>query len=176
MRNAIRKTVGALFCCLLLMGGAVHAQMREHAEASITLRLAAPPSVVFPLFGPVREAEWSPHWNPQILFPSDRAQVAGSVFTTKHGDSEAIWVMDTYDEKALRLAYVTVWPGMCVSRLEIALKSGANGTTEASVTYRYTALSEAGNEFVKDSAKEFPSEREHWEHAINHRLAELKEK
>lgn len=142
----------------------------------MTLRLESPPSIVFPLFGPVREAEWSPHWNPKFIFPAEKSQVAGAVFATKHGEGEAVWVMDTYDETALRIAYVVVWPGMCVTRLEIALKAGADNTTEASVTYHYTALSEAGDEYAKESAKNFPGEREHWEHAINHRLAEMKEK
>jgi hypothetical protein len=41
-----------------------HAQTRADAEASITIDLEAPPSVVLPLFGPSREAEWAHGWNP----------------------------------------------------------------------------------------------------------------
>jgi len=41
------------------------------------------------------------------------------------------------------------------------------------VTYRQTALSEAGDQYVKDFASHFPEERDHWEQAISQRLREL---
>jgi|ERR1700690_810921 len=170
------KMAALVILCALAMAGVAEAQTREHADASITLRLAAPPSVVFPLFGPVREAEWSPHWNPQFLFPKEKSQVAGAVFTTREDEGEAVWVMDIYDEPTLRITYVILLPGTCVARLEIVLKPGADNTTEASVTHHFTALSEAGDKYVKENAKRFPDERQHWEHAINQRLAEMKEK
>ena len=162
----------ALMLIACLACGA-QAQTREHAETSIVLRLPAPPSAAFPLFGPVRESEWSPHWNPRILFPTDQRQLAGSVFTTSHGADEAVWLMDTYDERALRIGYVIVRPGMYATRLDIALKAAADQTTEATVTYRQTALSEAGDSYVKDFARDFPSQRDHWERAVTHRLLEL---
>ena len=174
MRNSIKKIGGVAIFALLFMEGLTQAQTREHADASIAIRLAAPPSVVFPLFGPVREGEWSPHWNPKFLFPAEKSQVAGAAFTTREDEGEAVWVLDIYDEATLRITYVIVLPGVCVARLEIALKPGANNTTEASVTHHFTALSEAGDKYVKENAKSFPDEREHWEHAMNHRLAELK--
>jgi hypothetical protein len=176
MQNTINKIGRVLIFCLVFTGGLAHAQTREHADASITVRLAAPPAVVFPLFGPVREAEWSPHWNPKFLFPAEKSQVAGAVFTTQEGEGEAVWVMDIYDEPTLRITYVIVLPGTCVARLEIVLNPGPNNTTEAFVTHHFTALSEAGDKYVKENAKSFPDERDHWEHAINHRLAEMKEK
>src|ERR1035438_2564551 len=69
------------------------AQSREHAEGGFTLRLSWPPSVVFPLFGPIRESEWSPHWNPTMLYPPDRVQKAGSVFTTREHDQDVVWIL-----------------------------------------------------------------------------------
>ena len=149
------------------------AQTREHAETSIVLRLPALPVAAFPLFGPARESEWSPHWNPRILFPPDQRQLAGTVFTTSQGADEAVWLMDTYDERALRIGYVIIRPGMYATRLDIALKAAADQTTVATVTYRQTALSDAGDRYVKEFARDFPSERDHWEHAISRRLLEL---
>jgi hypothetical protein len=187
MRGNKKFAAGIMWCCVFaaaMLPATAHGQAQEtaqavaraHADTSMTLRLAAAPAVVFPLFGPVREAEWSPHWNPKILFPVEKEQVAGTVFTTKHGDGEAVWVMDTYDPAGLRIVYVIVVPGMVATRLEISLKAGAKDTTEAVVAYHYTALSEAGDEFVRENAKDDPGEREHWEHALNRRLAEMKEK
>jgi Polyketide cyclase / dehydrase and lipid transport len=148
-------------------------QTREHAHVSITLRLAAPPAAVFPLFGPVRESEWAPHWNPTILYPPGRSQSAGEVFTTRQHDHDVVWVLTTYDDAALRIAYVIVRPNISASQLDIALKPIGEKETEATVTHRVTSLSEDGDSFVKEFAAEFPLEREHWEQAISNRLREL---
>ena len=158
---------------LACLGGAACAQTREHAETAIVIHLPAPPAAVFPLFGPVRESEWSPHWNPQMIFPTDKRQLPGSVFTTGHDSDEAVWLMDTYDEAALRIGYVILRPGKTATRLDIALKSKPDHTTEATITYRLTALSEAGDQAVKEFARSFPSQRDHWEQAVTHRLREL---
>jgi hypothetical protein len=144
------------------------AQEHAHAEAAMTLHLNAAPSTVFPLFGPVREAEWAHGWNPAMLYPSDRVQVAGSVFTT----GKLIWILTEYDESALRLSYAVVDPGVAAEQLEIVLKLSGSAT-EATVTHRWTALSESVNSRVANWAREFPAQREHWEHAINQRLQEL---
>lgn len=161
------------FGVVLMMACAAIGQTREHAQASITLRLPAQPSVVFPLFGPVRESEWAPHWNPTILYPPGRSQSAGAVFTTKQHDRDVVWVETSYDEAALRIGYVIVRPGISASQLDIALKPIGDQETEATVTHRVTSLSEEGDRFVKEFAAEFPTERDHWEQAISGRLHEL---
>jgi hypothetical protein len=148
-------------------------QTREHAQASITLRLPAPPADVFPLFGPVREAEWAPHWNPTILYPPDRSQSAGAVFTTKQHDHDVVWVLTGYEEAALRIGYVIVRPGISASQLDIALKPIGEKETEATVTHTLTSLSDDGDSFVKEFAAQFPLERDHWQQAISARLREL---
>ena len=163
--------IAALACCLASDAGA---QARQHADTSIVLRLPAPPAVVFPLFGPVREAEWSPHWSPRMLYPEGQSQTAGSVFTTTQHGQEVVWVLAIYDAAALHVGYVIVWPGMCATQLDIVLKALPDNETEAAVTYRQTAISEAGDEYVKDFAGHFPSQREHWQQAISNRLQELK--
>jgi hypothetical protein len=142
----------------------------EHAETSIAFSLPASPAIVFPLFGPVRESEWSPHWNPHFLYPATPAQQQGAVFTT--GDET--WTLATYDPAALRIVYLIVWPGMRLTELDIALKPAAQKTSQVSITYRETALSDAGNKSVKSFAAEFPSQRDHWQRALTHRLDELK--
>ena len=163
--------IGAVLIACLCCGGS--AQTREHAEASIVLRLPAPPSVVFPLFGPVRESEWAPHWNPTILYPPDRSQKAGSVFTTRQHGQDEVWVLTTYDETALQIRYVIVSEGQNAAQLDISLKAIGAKETEATVTHRLTSLSEEGDGYVKDFAVQFPLERDHWEHAISARLREL---
>jgi len=155
------------FLALAFLALAIQAETRRHAETTITFPLPAPPAAALPLFGPVRETEWEPHWNPQFLYPAGGSQQAGAVFTTKHGDTDAVWTLATYDESALRVAYVIVWPGMCLTKLDIELKPAPNHTSEATVTYRQTALSEAGDRFVQNFADHFPAQRDHWRDAIS---------
>ena len=164
-------SLGAILLGTLV--SSVFAQSREHAEASIRLRLPAPPSVVFPLFGPIRESEWAPHWNPTMLYPLDGSQQAGAVFTTRQHDQDVVWVLTTYDESAFQIRYVIVRPGKNAGQLDISLKALNGKETEATVTHRLTSLSEGGDGYVKDFAREFPLERDHWEQAISGRLREL---
>jgi hypothetical protein len=167
MNYSIGGILIACLCCL------ASAQTREHAEASIVLRLPAPPAVVFPLFGPIRESEWAPHWNPTILYPLDRSQKAGMVFTTRQHGQVVVWVLTTYDETAFQIRYVNVSEGQNAAQLDISLKAIGEKETEATVTRRLTSLSEEDDGIVKDFAGQFPLERDHWEHAISARLREL---
>jgi hypothetical protein len=167
------RLAALLVSCLALSSAS--AQSREHAEAAFTLRLPASPSVVFPLFGPIRECEWSPHWNPTLLYPGDRIQKAGAVFTTREQDQDVIWILTVYDEAALRISYVIVSPQRTAALLDIALKAVGGRETEATVTHRWTALSEASDSRMKYFASEFPLERDHWQQAITRRLRELTE-
>jgi hypothetical protein len=145
------------------------AEARLHTEASITIHLNARPTEAFPLFGPVRESEWSPHWHPQILYPADKRQEAGAVFTV----GESVWILTTYDPAALRVSYAVTTPGHDVRQIEITLKPLSGSGTEATVTYRWTSLATAHDRDVEESARHFPLQREHWEQSINARLKEL---
>ena len=161
---------------LVCVAGPAAAQPRQHAESNITFDLPAAASTVLPLFGPVREGEWAPDWNPQFVYPAEKKQTAGAVFTTRQHDSDLVWMLITYDEAALRVEYVIIWPGMCATRLDIALKPLDARSSRASVTYRRTSLSEHGDEYVRNFAEHFPSQREHWQQAVSKRLRELENK
>jgi hypothetical protein len=149
------------------------AQTRQHAESTIVIHLQAPPARALPLFGSVREAEWAIGWNPNLIYPENRTQIAGSVFTTGKEGKETVWVMTEYDPEKLRVGYVFVEPGVSANQIEIVLKELGDDATEASITYRRTALSVDGDGYVAKFASEFPGQREHWEHAINARLKEM---
>ena len=132
------------------------------------LDLAAPADSVFPLFGPVREAEWAPGWEPHFIAPETPAQTAdGAVFTTPGEHGETIWVMTTYDPRQRRVAYVIVTPGSHVAELWIQVASQGSARARADVTYRYTALGTPGNAAISHFLDTWPSRQHHWEHAIN---------
>ena len=159
----------------LLLASFVQAETRVHAEASITIDLNAPPAVVLPLFGPIREAEWAHGWNPAMLFPTDGRQPAGSVFTTDNLGTDIVWVLARFDERALEVEYVQVLPKKWAGQILIQLKPSGQGHTQATVTYKRTALSPEADQGVQAFASHFPNQRDHWESAINERLHAMTE-
>jgi hypothetical protein len=148
---------------------------RVHTEASITIDLEAAPAVVLPLFGPVREAEWAHGWSPVMLYPSDGRQLAGSVFTTDDKSTEVVWIMTRFDERALEVGYVQVLPKVWAGEILIRLKESGHGRTQATFTYRRTALSPGADHGVEAFGQHFPQQREHWQNAINQRLRAIAE-
>ncbi len=143
---------------------------RESRTFHLSLHGAA--DAVFPLFGPVREAEWSPGWAPRFVFPAAPAQGEdGAVFTTDGGDSAAsVWVMNEYDVARRRVRYTVFHPGVSVGEITIAVAPAGAAAATADVAYRLTALSPTGNEAVAKWVAHFPHMAPHWETAINARL------
>jgi hypothetical protein len=168
----MRYTILFLFIPLAALG---QAQVRVHAEASMTIDLEAAPAVVLPLFGPVREAEWAHGWSPIMLYPTDGRQMAGSVFTTEGKRTDVIWIMTRFDERALEVDYVQILPKVWAGEILIRLKEAGPGRTQAVVTYRRTALSPEADQGVAGFGQHFPQQRDHWESAINQRLRAMVE-
>ncbi len=136
------------------------------------LSLHGPAAAVFPLFGPVREAEWAVGWEPKFIAPVPAAQNPdGAVFTTRgRGGDDNIWVMTTYDPVECRVAYVVVRPGLVTCEIRIHVVAFGPAASSAEVWYRYTALTAAGNDFIERWLAHFPAEAPHWEDALNGRL------
>jgi hypothetical protein len=140
----------------------------SHAAASIELHLNASADAAFPLFGPVRESEWAPEWSPVWIYPSAPLQSAdGAVFTTTHHAGVATWVMTVYDTDKRTVEYVNFIAGRRVTQISITVWPDTVATSIARVSYRVTALSHEGGEFVAHFAKNFPGEGPHWEKAVN---------
>jgi len=128
---------------------------------------------VFPFFGPVREKEWAPGWNPQIVFPIGPEIAEGMVFTVQQDKNGiAYWMVTRFDPATHTIAYANVIPGLLAVRIQIACRAAGDQQTDVTVTYQHTALSDAGNQIVEqldDKASE--AKMAHWQHAINHLLA-----
>jgi len=144
----------------------------ERVTVSQTITLAAEPGVVFPLFTPLGEKAWAAGWEPRPLFPADGAAQVGAVFTTNHPpQGESIWTMTAYDPASLHLAYLRVTPGVQVALIAVQCEDLHDGTTRATITYTFTALSAAGNEKLAQVAAHHQHDLASWEHIINFYLA-----
>jgi hypothetical protein len=144
----------------------------SHVERTHAIRLHAGPHEVFPLFDPLGERLWAPGWEPHFLYPQPGKPEAGAVFTTRQDRGQAvIWTIAALDGAGQRIEYLRVTPEEQLARIAIRCAELPDGTTEARVTYSFTALAEAGNAFVLGYTDAHHRERiAGWERAINHYL------
>jgi hypothetical protein len=144
----------------------------KHVERTHTIHLSARPSEVFPLFDPLGERLWAPGWEPQFLYPAAEHPEAGAIFVTpQHSGPTVIWAITALDHQGRRIEYLRVTPEEQLARIVITCAGLPDGTTEARVTYAYTALAERGNAFIEGYTDEYHRERlAGWEQAINHFL------
>lgn len=140
---------------------------------SFTIVLHATVADATPLFGPVREIEWTPEWAPQFLHPAGGAQRGGVVFTTTTSTGrEQLWMLLDYDVAAGRVEYVNVSPGFSATQITIRTVPDGDRRCRATITYRRSALVAAANEEVNQmDAHWAEQQRPHWEAAINAVLA-----
>jgi len=143
----------------------------------------ASPEKVFPLLCPVREADWIPGWQYDLIYSDSGVAELGCVFTTpnpatsvRSGEhsgkaSETTWIVTDYDPAAFRIAYVWINPGMVITELRIQLTQGEEDTTRSHIRFRYTGLSADGNRQLTEYDRTwFDNKMRNWESAINHYL------
>jgi hypothetical protein len=145
------------------------AQPLEQRTASFTVHVNGSVTEVTPLFGPVRESGWAPTWKPRFLHPAEGGQREGAVFTAISADGrERLWLVTNYDVESGRVEYVFVSPGFTAAHLKIAVSPDGPGKTKVAVIYRYSALSEAGNDEVrKVDSKWAEQHRAHWQSGLD---------
>ena len=129
------------------------------------------PDEVFPLFGPIREREWAPGWDPTIIYPGGVLAEAQMVFTARshHADEgESTWTISRYDPGHGFIEYTVFVPGRLWT-IAIRCEPGrADRTTRAEVTYTYTGVTEEGRR-LNEAALErmFHRDLNDWEEQIN---------
>jgi hypothetical protein len=145
--------------------------IRDHASVQITrtmtLDLPGAADVAFPLFGPVRESEWSPDWAPVFVTPQPGAQTPdGAVFTTGSDEHLDTWVMTDFDPARRIVRYVHLKPTKYVAQLWIEVAPLSDRASRAQVTYRLTRLTPDGQAAINHFTESFPNMKAHWEQHI----------
>ncbi len=140
-----------------------------------TIALNAPIEEVFPLFGPIREREWAPGWDPQIIYSKSSLIEEHMVFKTPshhgHGESDFIWTVSKYLPEQTLIEYTVITTERLWWITVQCAEDIPNQTTKAEITYTYTGLTEMGNA-INERALElmFAHNLKDWEDAINHFL------
>jgi len=107
--------------------------------------VAAEPDKVFPLLCPVREYDWIPSWECQIVHSESGVAEQGCVFRTSFPQlGESIWTVSLHEPRLHRIAFVVVTPATHVETLEVEVDGCPGGSTLRWVR-TYTGLNEAGN-------------------------------
>jgi hypothetical protein len=120
-----------------------------------------------PVFGPIREREWSPEWAPRFIHPAVPSQREGAVFTTATHGRTRLWVLTEYDPRVGRVAYLVTDPDFLVTEIKISVVPAGERTSRATVTYRRSALTERANEQVDALTANWAAEQaHHWGAAI----------
>jgi hypothetical protein len=137
-----------------------------------TQTLDGSPAEVLPLLCPVREADWVPGWTPRLVLSHSGLVEPDCVFVAPDpaaaAEAEAIWTVLHQDPTAGTVEMLKVTPGFLVVRLAIALRPRPEGGCHAMVTYCYTALSPAGEAYVRErTAAAYAEFMRGWEGALN---------
>ncbi len=146
------------------------------ASRSARIRLSAAPSAVFPLFTPEGERRWVEGWNPESVYPADGAAELHSVFLThNHAAQPSIWAIVGLDAEHFRVSYLRAAPDSHVAFIAVECAEDGPGRTVATVSYTFTGLSAAGNDYVAGFTPEHYGEWiGQWEVAINRYLDSLR--
>ena len=114
-----------------------------------------PVAELFPLFSPEGEKCWVPGWDYEnVMGTTDLAE--DYVFLTKthdHATSDAVWIVKKYDSKAHLVQFYKIEPEDKIGVVTVKCNELAAGSTKVEVTYKYIALSAAGEKFVSEFSK-----------------------
>jgi hypothetical protein len=141
-----------------------------HLELSGRVVVAAAPADAFRFFTPEGERLWIPEWDPEYLHPPDGALAEGLVFRTRHGGEETLWLVSHCDRAAGAVEYVRVTPESRIGTVSVRLSAAGEGATEATITYRLTSLSPAGDRTLAAFEAGFPRMLADWETRIGYAM------
>ncbi len=116
--------------------------VRVAATGSFTLPVA--PDVAFPMFDPVREAEWAEGWSISAVHPNPFRLEPDAVFEVPgpNGITE-VWTVVSCDFADCRVEYLAVAERDLIRRVTVQC-TAEGGATRVTVRYFVTAWSPAG--------------------------------
>ena len=132
----------------------------------------AQPEKIFPLLCPVSEAQWLDGWQYQMIFSESGRVEQGAVFRTPGLDEpDTDWVVTRHDPSAHKVEFIRITPFSRTCLLNISVLSQDETTSQVDISYTYTGLSPAGNDYIVNlSEADFITSMKFWEESMNHFL------
>lgn len=120
-----------------------------------SFEMGIPIEDLFPLFSPEGEKYWVPGWDyVNVMETTELSE--DYVFLTKthdHGTTDAIWIVKKYDPKSHFVQFYKIEPEDKIGVVTVKCTKLETERTKIQVTYKYVALSAAGEEFVSKFSK-----------------------
>ncbi len=139
-------------------------------EHTRTFIIAEKINEVFPLFNPEEEGKWAPGWCYENVMGNQNFN-KDYVFLTNNHDhrtTKAIWIISDYDKSKYSIQYYKIETEVKIGVITIKCYKIRKMKTKVSVTYRYIALSEVGENFIRDfTENEYEKFINEWEMLIN---------
>ena len=134
--------------------------------------LVASPEKVFPLLCPVMEEMWVPGWRTEKVITTTGVVEDDCMFITLSEPQNSIWIVTKHDPDCFQLEMYKVTPEHTIGKLEISLTGDANNATKAIISYEFTAIGPAGEQFLNEFTQQwYVNFMEGWEKAMNHYLS-----
>lgn len=130
------------------------------------------PAEVFPLLCPVREAEWLDGWRYNMIYSESGLVEEGAVFSTpSEGEADTVWIVTKHDAKTHVVEFARFTHNSRTCFLKIAVKPKDGRRSFVDVSYTYTGIAPAGNDFIDNFSEEiFLEAVAFWEKSMNYFL------
>ena len=137
---------------------------------------AHPPEAVFPMLCPVREYEYIPPWECDLVYLDSGLAEDGGVFTTHFptdGAQPDVWVISRYEtNRAIEFVRVS---GLRTMVYRVDLRGTEAGGTAVRWEQIITGLTEEGNQHIQTlQQSDFTAMLAHMEELLQHDLATSK--
>ena len=96
----------------------------------------------------------------------------GAIFSTPcEGEEDTVWIVTKHDPKKHEVAFVRFTSNSRTCVLKIAVKAKDENNSYADVSYTYTGITHAGNDFIDNFSKDaFLEAVTFWEKSMNYLL------
>ena len=121
----------------------------ERAVRTHSFDIALPATEAFSFFTPEGERSWAPGWDPRYVYPRGPDPEKGTVFTTGEGAEKTLWLISRYEPAVGEVEYVRITPGNRLAIVHVHCAALDSSSTRVTVSYEYTGLSDAGNDYVR---------------------------
>jgi hypothetical protein len=109
----------------------------------------APRATVFPLLCPVRERDWLPGWQADLVYSACGLVEGDCVFRSQHAQlGEALYVTSRYEPADGVVEFIVFFTDICVMKLAIQATPTRDAKTQLRWSRTYTSLCERGDDFL----------------------------
>lgn len=119
------------------------------------------------LFTPEGERRWVEDWRPEYLYRAGGGNEIDTVFRTRHGSEETLWIVLDHDREQGTAAYSRITPGSRLGTVTVSVDGIDERSCWVEVCYEMTGLSPAGNAVLRAlDNKAFQAMLDEWQQRI----------